>query len=58
MNTNISLGYLASALGGAGISELSTDFNRALILIGLAVTLVITTAVLNKFGVPVSGRRK
>ena len=58
MNTELTLGYLAAALGGAGLVKLEGDFNRAMILIGAAVVLIVVKAVLNKSGVPVSARRK
>jgi uncharacterized protein (DUF58 family) len=53
MNTT-SLSYIATLLTGFGVAELQLDFNRALIAFGLAVVLVITSAVLNAKGIPVS----
>lgn len=57
MNTEISLSYLASALGGAGLVLLNSDFNKALWLVGAAVVLLVGKAILNKNGVPVSAKR-
>lgn len=57
MNTNITIGFIASALGGAGIEQLRVDFNHSMILIGLSVGLVVLVAILNKVGVPVSARK-
>lgn len=52
--TNLSIGDLASALGGAGLTLLTSDLTVALILVGLAVFLKILVAVLNKYGIEVS----
>ena len=56
MNNN-TLGYVASVFSGFGLAELQFDFNRALISFGIAVALIITVAVLNRFGVPVSSNK-
>lgn len=53
-NTNLSIGDLASALGGAGLTLINSSLNTALILIGVAVALKILVAVLNKNGIEVS----
>ena len=58
MNNDTTLGYISSALAGAGIAQLSADFNQSLILVGIAVALIVTKAVLNKYGVPISGKYK
>lgn len=52
--TNLSIGDMASALGGAGLTLISTSLNTALMLIGAGVVLKIVVAVLNKYDVPVS----
>ncbi len=52
--TNLSVGDMASALGGAGLAMISQTLNVALILIGVAVALKVLVAVLNKQGVDVS----
>ena len=55
MNNNVlSIGDMASALGGAGLTMISTNLNVALTLIGFGVGLKVLVAVLNKFDVPVS----
>jgi len=53
-NTNLSVGDLASALGGAGLTLLTTQLNVALILVGIAVALKVLVAVLSKYGIEVS----
>lgn len=53
-NTNLSVGDLASALGGAGLTLITTDLVTSLILIGVAVALKILVAVLAKNGYEVS----
>jgi len=53
-NNNLSIGDLASALGGAGLTQITMNLNIALMLIGAAVALKIVVAVLNKYDVPVS----
>ena len=52
--TNLSIGDLASALGGAGLTMITTTLNVALILIGAAVALKVLVAVLNKYGIQAS----
>jgi len=53
-NQVFSIGDMASALGGAGITQITTNLDVALILIGTGVALKIVIAVLNKYGVVVS----
>ena len=53
-NKNLSIGDMASALGGAGLTQITTNLNVALILIGIGVALKVLVAVLNKYNVPVS----
>ncbi len=45
---------MASALGGAGLTQITTNLNVALILIGAGVVLKIVVAFLQKYNVPVS----
>lgn len=45
---------MASALGGAGITQVATNLTTSLILIGIAVALQVMVAVLNKYDIPVS----
>ena len=52
--TNLSIGDLASALGGAGLTMITSDLVVALILIGIAVALKILVAILAKNGIEVS----
>lgn len=52
--TNLSIGDMASALGGAGLVMINSTTNLALILIGIAVALKVLVAVLNRFDIPVS----
>ena len=52
--TNLSVGDMASALGGAGLTMIQSNLNVALILIGFAVFLKIVVAVLQKYEIPVS----
>lgn len=56
MNTqsNLSIGDMASALGGAGLTMITTNLNVALILIGIGVALKVLVAFLNKQGVDIS----
>ncbi len=51
---NLSVGDMASALGGAGLVQLNNNLNIALILIGAAVALKVLVAVLNKSGIGIS----
>ena len=53
-NQQLSIGDMASALGGAGLTQITTNLNVALILIGIGVALKVLVAVLNKYNVPVS----
>ena len=52
--TNLSIGDMASALGGAGLTMIQSNLNVALILIGVGVALKVLVAVLNKYDIPVS----
>jgi hypothetical protein len=53
-NKNLSIGDMASALGGAGLTQITTNLNVGLILIGLAVALKVLVAILNRYNIPVS----
>lgn len=53
-NQTLSVGDMASALGGAGLTQITTNLNVALILIGAGVLLKVLVAVLNKYNIPVS----
>ena len=53
-NTNLSVGDLASALGGAGLVMITTDLVTGLILVGVAVALKILVAVMTKNGYEIS----
>lgn len=52
--TNLSIGDMASALGGAGLTMITSNLNVALILIGAGVVLKVMVAFLNKYGISVS----
>jgi len=55
MNNNVlSVGDMASALGGAGLTQITTNLNVALILIGVGVLLKVLVAVLNRYNIPIS----
>jgi len=55
MNNQIfSLGDIGSALAGAGLTQLQSNLNVALLLVGIAVGLKVLVAVLNKYNIPVS----
>ena len=55
MNNNIlSIGETGSALAGAGLTQITTNLNVALILIGAGVALKVLVAVLNKSGIEVT----
>lgn len=55
MNTNsLSIGDMATALGGAGLSQIQTNLTIALLLIGVAVTLKVMVAYLNKNDISIS----
>ena len=51
---NLSIGDMASALGGAGLTMLTTDILVASGLIAAAVGLKVLVAYLNKSGIEVS----
>lgn len=53
-NQQLSIGDMASALGGAGLTQITTNLNVALILIGAGVVLKILVAFLQKYNIPVS----
>ena len=53
-NNTLSIGDMASALGGAGLTMITSNLNVALILIGVGVALKVLVAVLNKYQIPVS----
>ena len=56
MNNNVlSVGDMASALGGAGLTQITTNLNVALILIGAGVALKVLVAVLNRYNIEVQG---
>lgn len=54
MNQNLSIGDMASALGGAGLTQITTDLNVGLLLIGVAVGLKVLVAWLQTLEVEVS----
>ncbi len=54
-NNTLSVGDMASALGGAGLTQITTNLNVALILIGTGVVLKVLVAVLNKHNIEVQG---
>lgn len=54
MNNLLSIGDVGSALAGAGLTQIESNLNVGLILIGVGVLLKVLVAVLNKVGVPVS----
>jgi hypothetical protein len=56
MNTqySLSIGDMASALGGAGLIKIGDDLNVGLALIGTGVVLKVLVAVLNRWGIEVS----
>lgn len=57
MNQVLSLGDIASALAGGGLTQINTNLNVALLLIGVGVALKILVAVLNKNNIPISARQ-
>ncbi len=57
MNTNsISVDVAASTLLGAGLSQIGTDLNVAMMLIGTGVALKLLLAVLHKNGIEVNSQ--
>lgn len=54
--TSLSIGDMASALGGAGLTQLTSNLNIALILIGTGVALKVLVAFLQKKGLEVSSQ--
>jgi len=54
MNNTLSIGDMASALGGAGLVTINSDLNVGLLLVGTAVALKVLVAYLNKKGIEVS----
>ncbi len=55
---SLSISNLASGLGGAGLTQITTNLNVALILVGVAVLLQVLVAVLNKEGIEVSSHEQ
>ena len=55
MQNNLTIGDAASMLLGAGLTQVTTNLNVALMLIGVGVAMKVLVAVLNKYDVPVSG---
>lgn len=56
MNTqNLTVAVGGGLLMGAGIQTVSTQFEHGLILIGIGVFMQVVVAVLQKYGVPISG---
>lgn len=53
-NQTLSIGDMASALGGAGLTMITSNLNVALILVGVGVALKVLVAVLNKNSISVS----
>ena len=53
-NQVFSIGDIASALAGAGLTQITTNIAIALLLIGVGVILEITVAILQKKGIEVS----
>ncbi len=56
MNTqnNLTVGDAGSMLLGAGLTQVTTNLNIGLILIGVGVFLKVLVAVLNRYNIPVS----
>ncbi len=53
---NLSIGDAASMLLGAGLTQVTTNLNVSLMLIGVGVAMKVLVAVLNKYDIPVSAR--
>ncbi len=53
MDNQLTIGEAGSLLLGAGLVQIATNVNIALILIGVGAALKITVATLQKQGVPV-----
>lgn len=51
---NLTINDAGSMLLGAGLTQVTTDLNISLILIGVGVGLKVLVAVLNKYNIPVS----
>lgn len=54
MQNNLSVSDAGSMLLGAGLTQLTTDLNTALMIIGVGVALKLLVAVLHKQGIEVS----
>lgn len=54
MNNSLTVNDAGSMILGAGLTQLTTNLNVALILVGVGVGLKILVAVLNKEGIEVS----
>lgn len=54
--TSLSVGDMASALGGAGLTMITSNLNVALILIGVGVALKVLVAFLNKQGIEIQSQ--
>lgn len=58
MNTNsLSINDLASALGGAGLTNLNSNIRLSLLLIGICVLLKVAVALFNHFQIPVGSNQ-
>lgn len=53
-NQSLSIGDMASALGGAGLTQITGNLNVGLMLVAAGVLLKVLVAILNKNNIPVS----
>lgn len=56
-NNVLSVGDMASALGGAGLTQITTNLHVALILVGAGVALKVLVAILNKNNISIEASR-
>lgn len=56
-NSVISIGDIASALAGAGLTQINNDLKVAVVLLASSVALKILVAIFNKQGIPLSKHR-
>jgi hypothetical protein len=57
MNNNVlSVGDAGAMLMGAGLTQITTNLNIGLILVGVGVFLKVLVAVLQKYDIPVSAQ--
>ncbi len=55
-NSNLTLSAAGSMILGSGITQIATDLNVGLLLVGVGVALIVLVSVLNRYGFEVSSQ--